>query len=450
MKTAVKSRGPLILAAIVAAAFLLRLLPALPGLLAEDRARFTRPDTATYTVPASTLAFLGRYSGTGRAPGFPAFLAAFYRVQGNNSPFRAIAALLIIGAATAIPVWLAAKLRNPEGGNAEAAVAASLFALNLTAIANAPLLLSDTLFAFVAAWQPVFFLLAYRKNKLFYLIPAAALAALGALIRPVNIVWFLPFAVAVLLMPGKFTWQSKALWCALSLAVFWAIVTPWMLRNAFAGAGFTIDTNTGAMYHQNGAMILAKARGGDFKTWKALLIADETREFADTARYRDEKSRESYRIRGFLGIIRRYPGIWLAGHFSPAILLPDAPALLELLGVTVHGRGTMGVIASRGIIAGVRHYFGGAWGWLGLILPWLIPVLAVYLGAAATLIRSVWPWSGETLYTLVLFLLFSEYYLFLPGPITAPRYQLPALPFLAVMAAPALVWCWRKLFTMAK
>ena len=38
-----------------------------------------------------------------------------------------------------------------------------------------------------------------------------------------------------------------------------AVLLPWMARNAAAGAPWCIDTNTGAMLHQNGAMIPAEA-----------------------------------------------------------------------------------------------------------------------------------------------------------------------------------------------
>jgi hypothetical protein len=41
-------------------------------------------------------------------------------------------------------------------------------------------------------------------------------------------------------------------------------------------------------------------------------------------------------------------------------------------------------------------------------------------------------------YELVLFLAFVEYYLFLPGAITAPRYQIPALPLAVTLAAVGL------------
>jgi hypothetical protein len=45
-------------------------------------------------------------------------------------------------------------------------------------------------------------------------------------------------------------------------------------------------------------------------------------------------------------------------------------------------------------------------------------------------------WLRDKQFFLVFFFLaFVEYYLFLPGPITVPRYQMPALPLIVVMGA---------------
>ena len=88
---------------------------------------------------------------------------------------------------------------------------------------------------------------------------------------------------------------------------------------------------------------------------------------------------------------------------------------------------------SRGIFAAADHYFDGRYWILLPLLPLLACVGALYLGAAGMLVcwirhvRRDWYW-------ILLFLAFAEYYFFLPGPITVPRYQLPALPMLAAMA----------------
>jgi len=69
------------------------------------------------------------------------------------------------------------------------------------------------------------------------------------------------------------------------------------------------------------------------------------------------------------------------------------------------------------------------------LLPALGIVLVTYIGCAVQLCR----WAvRRQVYLLFVFLAFVVYYLVLPGPIVMPRYQLPALPMMAVMAAIAM------------
>ncbi|MPN48545.1 hypothetical protein SDC9_196155 [bioreactor metagenome] len=145
-------------------------------------------------------------------------------------------------------------------------------------------------------------------------------------------------------------------------------------------------------------------------------------------------------------MIFAHPFLWISQHFRPQILLPDAPTFLENLGITSAGRGTLGVMQEEGVFAAARHYFDGKLWVLPPLLPLFFVTLALYALAAWRLggwllgIRTHW-------YCVLLFLAFVEYYFFLPGPIAVPRYQLPALPFLALMAAqqlPALAGLLRK------
>lgn len=137
--------------------------------------------------------------------------------------------------------------------------------------------------------------------------------------------------------------------------------------------------------------------------------------------------------------------IYLRQHWNWEILLPDAPTLLEDFGITTSGRGTMGVLKKSGLPAALHHYFGPGWvKYLLLLLPLLLITFVLYAGAFLQLLRDLrrfraaWP-------ELLLFLACVEYYLFLPGAITAPRYQLPALPFLCTLSGVFLAESWSKL-----
>ena len=77
------------------------------------------------------------------------------------------------------------------------------------------------------------------------------------------------------------------------------------------------------------------------------------------------------------------------------------------------------------------------------LLPLLLITALLYFCAAGLLvydIRNIRRCYGEVL----IFLTFCEYYLFLPGAITAPRYQLPALPFLCTAGVCFLLKVYQK------
>jgi len=425
-----------LLAFLIAAALIFRFAPLAAALAApEFPDNVSRPDTPGYLAPARSLAFSGNYEGTGRAPGFPFFLSLCFRTTRNADCRLPVTLLTLVGIATAALCGAAARILS--GDRRIGVLAGALAALNLTAVANGPMLLSDTLFGLFAALQWLFFAAALHRRDLRLLPPAAAVAAVGALIRPINVTWIAPLVVLILLFPGA-PRKKRLAAAGISLLVFFAVITPWMCRNRALGAGFTIDTNTGAMLHQNGAMLQAAVNGTDFEAEKAKLLDEQHETFRDTTAFPDEASRESWRMRRFLGMIAAHPFRWFSQHFDWHILLPDVPTLSELFGATTPGRGTMAVLAADGVLAAVRHYFDGRMWILWVVLPLLLPTALLYVGAVAALagylrrLRERW-------FELLVLLAFAEYYFFLPGPITAPRYQIPALPCLCTVAAIALM-----------
>jgi 4-amino-4-deoxy-L-arabinose transferase-like glycosyltransferase len=184
-------------------------------------------------------------------------------------------------------------------------------------------------------------------------------------------------------------------------------------------------------------MILAAVNHSSFEEEKTKILASLDKEFADKTRYPDAASRTEYRLNKFKELIRQHPFIWLRQHFRIHVLLPDAPALCENMGMTSSGRGTLDVMQKQGILAAVNHYFDGKWYIPLLLLPLLLPACLLIPGVLAEL-RALFR-DVKTNYPLLLALLAcAEYYFFLPGPITVPRYQIPALPILCILGGTGL------------
>ena len=426
-----------VLLTLLAAGLLLRLAVALPGLCGDAETCFSRPDTPGYLGPARALAAEGSYldcpggePNCGRAPGFPFFASLVFRLFGPENAAALAVTLLLAGALIPLAVYWAGTVWFDRR---TALWGCGFTVLNLTMIAQAPMLLSDTLLAFTAALQFCWFIRFLRHGRPADFLWCILFAALGALIRPINSVWILPALVLLFAAPAP-GWRRKLWTGAAAALLFAAVLMPWMWRNARIGAGFCIDTNTGAMLHQNGAMLLAKVNGTSYEFEKAKILAELEQRFADHERFPDEASRVDYRLKQFKALIFAHPLAWLPQHFRPHILLPDAPGFFELLGATRSDRGTMNVLQKQGLFAAVNHYFDGRL-WLPLLLlPLLAVTLLLYAGAAVWLGIAVWNWKKRW-FALLVFLAFVEYYFFLPGPVTVPRYQLPALPAMAVAAA---------------
>ncbi len=121
-------------------------------------------------------------------------------------------------------------------------------------------------------------------------------------------------------------------------------------------------------------------------------------------------------------------------------LLPNVTEFLELLGVTQGGKGTLSVLNQYGLWAAVRHYFGGQVWLLGLLLP-LVGLLGLtYLGALVGLIILV---QRRAEFSLALLLLPIAYFLLIPGAPSHPRFRVPVMPYVCLLAGAGLVAVWQ-------
>lgn len=421
------------LPAILLAAFILRLIPALSAL--SESSRLVRPDSSGYLEPARALADYGTYPTTKRPPGYPLLAAAVYSCELGNGTLAMIQVLLST-AACAVTASAASCYAGKKSGN----IAALLMACNITAIANAPLLLSDTLFSLFAALQFLFFIRYYKEHQVKNILFFAFFAAVGTLIRPINQLMWLVSAIMIFIIPG-IQWKKKFIHVSLVILIFAAVTLPWMYRNYCSGSTFDIDSNTGAMRHQNGAMLMAKVNNSNFESEKQKLLKKERIVFSDTAAFPTEREKEQWRKKEFITMVKNYPFTYFIQHFDLRILLPDIPSFMENFGITASDRGTMGILKKDGLMAAVKHYFGANWFWfLVFSVPLILPVMFLFAGVFCQLAKDLfkfesWKTSGVE---LMIFCAFAEYYLFLPGAITAPRYQLPALPCLCTLAACAI------------
>ena len=99
-----------------------------------------RPDTAGYLTPARSLVADGTYEGTRRPPGLPVLAAAVFKSGGGEKVLSFVLAMI-----SAFAVLAVARAGFLYGGHQAALIAGTLYALNPTALGNAPLLLKKVL-----------------------------------------------------------------------------------------------------------------------------------------------------------------------------------------------------------------------------------------------------------------------------------------------------------------
>jgi dolichol-phosphate mannosyltransferase len=421
--------------ALTAIAFALRLLVALPALSNPDR--LERPDTSTYTEPAIALVETGSLTrsvddpraASIRPPGYPIFLAGSFIVT-RNLAFAGFLGCLV-SALVLIPIF---RIGEHFGGRKVGALAGILYLLNMTSLSAAPLILSDTLFLFFAAWQCYFFIRFFYTERTLDLWFCGVSAGFATLVRTAGLPWVLPALVLILVFPRK-SRIKRLLGAAGMLAIFIITLIPWMTRNAVNDAGFVLDTNSGnTLYYHNAAAIVSIVEGQNAEElrseWRAQEVADFTARPEAT-----EKDYNEYRLAKAKDILGPHKLLYLRHHFRPTILLPDAPTLVELFGVTQGGRGTLDLLNREGVFAAVKHYFDGKMGLLLLLAPLLLIAGITYLACAWQFLTWI---RGREWYLVLIALGFMAYYLVIAGPVVMPRYQLPALPLMCAMAALAI------------
>ncbi len=431
---------------IVAAALLLRILCALPA-LTQGGDLLLRPDSQTYLLPAKALLSDGAYSespgsalpATLRPPGYPLFLAGVFFLFGNSLTVPALLGCLV-SALACYPAGLCGRF---FAGRAGGLVAASFYALNLTSVAAAPLILADSLLGLLCAWQLYFILRAWRERRLVFFAATCVLLAFGAYLKPINtplLVLAMPVLAAAFFGFSRKTFYA---WGTVAL-VFSSLLLPWMLRNYRAGADFDMDSNRGEMYYHSGSAILSAVTHENSEILRERMrrnaeafLSEHPEDFPNI------RSKNAWKNTRYMDLIRDHPAAFLRTHLPQyAMLLPDLPTFLENNALSVHGRGTLSVLRERGVFAALNFYLDGRLVLLLPALPFLAATALLYLFAAWTLLLWLikWKWKPG-----LIFGAFAFFYLFAGGPVTMPRYQIPALPFLCAMAGFGVVYLIRMI-----
>lgn len=409
-------------------AFALRILTWAMGLGTPDL--YLRPDSTDYLRLANGLLEDGHYgtiaqSELFRVPGYPVFLAAILGLGGGP----AVVCLLQVACdlAICVGVWFLAWRWFDER--------MALWALGFQAVAMVSIVfsckvLSETLYAalLVGAVALAVELVENRKKSGWKMAVALGLILVASTyLRAVTLLYV---GVPVLALALARRWRL-ALLCG---AIFLMGLVPWVARNrAVADYSGFASVSAINLYRYNATLVNAHLTGVPFQT--AFGQAD-----VELAKYETQQEKAAFAMaEGKRVLAENLPlAVWLHLKADVNNLLPAVGDWLNFFGASVGGNGTMAVIHSGGLLAGVRHYFGGSLWAAAAALPFAVGLLLTYflvlLGVGVEL-RA----RRQLLLHLTL-LLTIGYFLLVPGAPSHPRFRVPVMPFLSIYAGVGGAW----------
>ena len=406
--------------------------------------RFFTPDSHDYAWLARNLSNIGQFTRTGgpelfRTPGYPLLLAGVFKLTGGS-----VRAAVGVGIALDVVLCLLVYLLGRElAGKRVGLLAAAIQAVSPVAVVASVRLLSSATFALLVT-AALLLLVRRLKGGRAWLAPVAgALAGLGCLVRPIGLPFVIIGALALLSRPKQ--WYLAVAFAGAAAAV----VGPWIARN-YVRAGYpqlagVSDYN---LFYCNAAAIrevhpdipLDKAQIGMFAqpaaygpAWPPATLLNEPDFLRDCRR-------------NGIALIREHPWTYAGVHLraTPNVFLPAATDVLEVLGVTAGGKGTLAVARRRGPIAAMRHYFGDDLWALWLCVPMLLVTGLKYLAAVVFLVRGQWRRGGAV---TVLVGLTVVYFVLAPGPVAHPRFRVPIAPLISIAAAAGVCWITARLIS---
>ncbi len=427
---------------------------AITGICFNHQSRFIDPDSRDYIKLADNLAAFNGYTKGEeaeifRAPGYPIFIAPFrYLFSQTVLPVIIFQCLLATG--TVYLLWLL-TLSITGGDTKIAKFAAIIQAISLSSIVYANKVLSETLFTFLLILS--FLMLenlvsamnsknqseekeetAGTKYRVYItsLITGTICGALVA-IRAIFIPIFPLFLIYLWVkgapnLRGRRTIRVYKL-IAIMLLPYLAVIGLWTLRNS-QSANYNSFSSVGSIniYRYYACSILAKDNNITFAEQQAICDAN-----LDAAGSQVQKAK--YAILNGAPVLKSSPVRYLFMHLKANCntLLPAIGDFYAILGKNIGGKGTLSVINSKGLVAGIKHYFDGNWGLFILALPLIGILLVKYiLTTTGSVIQLT---STRINPTMVMYILFILYMITVPGTVSHPRFRVPIEPLLSLFAA---------------
>jgi len=422
-------------------AFLIRFTVSIPVFLEPSKAKHN--DSDSYHQIAINLDLSQGYSNCTIAPFYkdieitpvyPVFLTAIYKLFGRSLLFVVFLQLIL----DVLIVWMIFKIAFVFFNRIDASLfAGGLYALSSHALTYSSAILTECLFTFLLVGTIYFIVCIKIQRPLLKAAGVAILWSILVLCRPIAL-YTLPM---LLMLWYAVDMRSESYLNLGKLIVFSTILGilglyPWMNRNQELSGLYTISSISDYnLYGVNANSIVSKQKGLNEdehrKEWLAQLDSPLFGQCSGNYEYVKEAREKGLKL--IKENLIYYS--WIHLSYVPNMFLPELTKLGENWGLSTGNKGTLAVINRDGFLAGLRHYYGDKMGALLVMIPMILIWFIVLISSLLGLIYLF----REKRFALLLSLLgILFYYIFLPGPVSTPRFMYPMVPILCILSGFAL------------
>lgn len=407
--------------------------------------RIMAPDSASYDDSARSLVRTGRFAVSPaipdrpqlvRTPGYPAFIALVYLACGE----RRSAVIVVQIAVSILTVLLAYRTAREGWGPRAAAAAALVLALDPVSFVYSGVLLTETLFTFLlclAACAGARFAFSGSGGGAFLLGLGISLATL---VRPIGYYLLAPVLLWAAIIEARrgAPLRRIAFRCGAAALPWVLLVGGWQMRNLRAAGSAEFSHITGlSLLHYRAADVVAMRDAVSLDEARARLMARVPA--ADGLSPGEASARLSALA---ISVLREHPWLVVKSSARGAAKMLCVPGEYELLGycgADVTKDGCLGDLARLSPRAYAEKWLAGRKSQFAAFLPSAAYLLLVGLCALCSLAKFR-GMEREARWAYCLLVIIAAYLVvFSAGPEAGPRFRVPLMPFLSVLAAIGLV-----------
>lgn len=411
------------------------------GFTPHDYISMDGGDSYEYVALAETMLSNGRFAlsptvspETFRTPAYPLFVAGILAIT-KNIVFVPIAQIILVAFSTALIFLIGARFYTSGIGLA----AAILFAIDPSVFVNSSVSMTETLFVFVLLLS-IYVLCMHERLSTWCVFSVGILIGILALTRPLGLYIF-PFIVVWLLWKGRENWRQSFKISGIFLAGIFLIVAPWMARN-YEYSGHMAISSIGVYnflfynindfeYERTGvskvaiqADILNQMSASDSDDLRSLTFSG--REAAVASKYLFAHP-FAYATFHLLSMIPFYIGSSIDSTtyavYSRGALKGTLSPDINVSSLILHGKYRAAFVALTDDPLVLIERF-----------VWIILCIASFW----TVVVSVYRRKANVSVVILFFTLIIAFGI-LTGPVSYPRYRLPAEPFIFILGVAGIM-----------